>query len=116
MIDEYWRMLCTWLCRAVPILDMTYERLPIGPMLLEFKFGQLADSNQERVRLAEDSDLRGLMQINASSQNSTIVISVADGIENAFHRAENIAERTIVEAMVAGVAMVDGHESGATVP
>ena len=107
-IYNYWRMLCTWLCRTVPVLERAFRNLPTGPLLFYVRFGNLQISRPRPQTRLTDAELRSLINVKVERGGNRMLVVIADGFEDAFRRPENIAERLVVDALVRCAALVDG--------
>ena len=115
LVFDYWQMLCTWLRRAVPVLDEAYSHGSIDPVSFDFRFGKLLQSGPPAAKRLDQAELRTLIQVTAKAGAPEIVIAIADGFDDGFQRPENAAERLIVEAMVKGTALAVGQDDLARV-
>jgi hypothetical protein len=110
----HWMMLCTWLRRTAPKLDEAYPRLPRGPIFFDVAFEELSGITWGRAKPKSADELRSIIQISAESNQPKIRINVAKGFDDGLIQPENIAERVLVEALVAGAAVVGGEFDDAT--
>lgn len=104
-----WEMLCMWLARGAPILDRAYAHLPSGPVAFEVIFEEVVGIVRGPVRPKNADELRPLVQVSAEEGCSTIRINVARGFDDGLIQPENVAERLLVEALVAGAAAAGGE-------
>lgn len=103
---ERWKMVSTWLSRAVPMLEQVIEGLPAGPILWKAKFeGDVGEYERPGLQI---SFAETRAQISVSADPTTRTISTVAGaiFERAHFNAENISERALVDALVECVAML----------
>lgn len=109
---EHWKMLCVWLQRAAPLLDEAYRGLPAGPMSYVVHFATIVYHTPGGIQPKSIDELRGLVHVSTATGSLQVQIEVESGFEDGLMNPENIAERVIVEAMVAGAAQGagEGHD------
>ncbi len=107
---EHWSMLCTWLRRAAPVLDEAYSDLPRRPVLFHFEFAEIVGATGDLPMSKTEDDLWSLMRISSDSDSSVIQVSVGPGFDDGIAQSENVAERMIAAAFVAGAAEVAGED------
>jgi hypothetical protein len=100
---EHWTMLNTWLARAAPVIDEELTSLPSGPVAFMIHFAELLGDTPGMRAVRDEPDLRALMHV-VRVGLSEVRIELSAGFGEGYQRAENIAERLIVEAMVSGAA------------
>jgi hypothetical protein len=103
-VFSHWMMLCTWLRRAAPILDEAYTSLPAGPVSYDVSFREVLGTSPATAKPRNADELRSLIHPSVEAGSSRIRIEVAEGFDDGLIQPENIAERTLVEALVAGAA------------
>jgi hypothetical protein len=108
-IYDYWRMLKTWLCRFVPVVESELPVLPDGALLFDVRFGHLFISREKQDKTLSDEEIRSFVAVDSRPGARQITITIADGFEEGLMRADNFAERLIVEAMVRGAAVLIGQ-------
>ena len=108
-VYEYWRMLCTWLGRAAPVLDEEYDSIPTGPISFVVRFAEIVGSTQGTVKPTNEDKLRSLIHVSVDSKSLLVQIEVDEGFNDGFAQADNMAERVLVEVLVAGAAEVGGE-------
>jgi len=110
-VYQHWMMLCIWLRRAAPVLDRAYLQLPVAPVSITVGFAEIVGVTHDLPSPPDAAKLRSLFRISAETGFSNLAIDIGQGFEDGFAQPENIAEKTIVEALVSGVAKMAG-ESG----
>jgi len=108
-VFDHWMMLCTWLSRAAPILDQAYTSLPAGPITFQVGFDEVVGISHGTAKPKKADELRSLIQDSAEAGCSRIRITIAEGFDDGLAQPENIAERMLVEALVAGAAEAAGE-------
>ena len=106
------RMLQTWLCRGVPVMERAFAGLPAGPLLLKCIFqGQLGDKegSGKRARLTFE-DAKAAIAPSIDHVNATVTLKVGPRFEEALFHPENIAERAFVECFLESFAALAGRE------
>ena len=112
-VYEYWTMLCAWLRRAAPVLDDACTSLPAGPISFHVNFEEVRGTRWGTPRPKDAAELRTLIRTSVDIGRSRIRINIAKGFEDGFMQPENVAERTLVEALVAGALEADSGLSDA---
>lgn len=107
-IFEHWKMLCVWLSRAAPILDKFYPTLPKGPITFVVTFAEIADVAEGNLEPECIDELWSLFEISTDLSGSIIRINIAAGFDDGLPQEENIAEKMVVRALVAGAAIAAG--------
>jgi hypothetical protein len=105
----HWEMLCAWLRRVAPVLEDAYRGLPSGPICFDVSFEEILGSIHDAVRPKNVEELRPLIHTSANASNSRISIRIGKGFDDGLIQPENIAERLLVEALVAGTAELAGE-------
>jgi hypothetical protein len=108
---ERMRMLQTWLCRGVPVMERALAGLPAGPLLLKCIFhGQLGDKegSGKRDRLTFE-DAKAAITPSIDHANAALTLTVDARFEEALFHPENIAERALVECLLEGFAALAGR-------
>jgi hypothetical protein len=108
-VFEHWKMLGAWLKRLAPVSDVAYEQLPPGPLTIEVQFAEVVGTTRMPVASSDLDTLRSLFKISADVANLTLQIDVSPGFDDSLCRPENFAERSLVEAIVEGVAFLAGE-------
>lgn len=109
-VYQHWMMLCVWLRRAAPILDDAFELLPQTPISFRVIFEEIVGVTSGTVTPRSESELRSLVRVSPEAGSGTICITVGKGFHDGFFQPENFAERTLVEALVAGAATLSGGD------
>ena len=109
LVFEYWKVLCAWLVRFAPIADAAYAGLPPGPMSFHVDFEELVGVTRQAVVPRTAEALRSLIEVSAEIGRSSIRIGIHTGFEDGFNQPDNIAERIIVESLVAGASLAAGE-------
>lgn len=104
---ERWRMIATWLRRAVPKLDQL-PRLPAGPVkwraVFEAASGGLRGQGPER----SYEEARAGITVTIDRATATVTTTASPAFEDAIYHPENIAERALVDAILEGVLALAG--------
>jgi hypothetical protein len=106
---QHWEMLCTWLKRAAPVLDEACTSLPDGPISIEVIFEEVRGTHYLTPKPKDLTELGTLVVTSISEERSRIRINVAKGFDEGFMQPTNVAERTLVEAIVAGAVAANGE-------
>lgn len=96
------RMLQTWLCRGVPVMERTLAGLPAGPLLIKCIFqGQLGEEegSDKRARLTFE-DAKAAIASSIDHANATVTLTVHPRFEEALFHPENIAEQALVDCLL----------------
>lgn len=101
---EYWMMLCVWLKRAAPVLDEAYPELPPGPIEIGVRFAEILEMTRGSVKAKDGEELRALLTISAQAGNPRMEVRVGRGFDDGLSQPENIAERSLVAAIVEAAA------------
>jgi hypothetical protein len=109
-VYEHWVMLCVWLGRAAPVLDRAYQRFPEGPVTFIVTFNRIVGDTPGTRRLINAVAAQSLCEILADAGKSFIRINVGDAFDDAIAQEENVAERSLVEALVSGAALAAGED------
>lgn len=111
-VYERWMMLCAWLRWAAPVLDATYAVLPKGAISVRVTFAEIVGVTRGRAVRKNADELRSLIHIDAHPRGANIQIDIEKGFEDGLLQPDNVAERTLAEALVKGVAAVagEGHD------
>jgi hypothetical protein len=110
----YWafertKMLKTWLCRMVPVLEDELHGLPPGPLVWRVKFeGKLGDQEGDRKREFMTFE-QAVTTVTAEAAGSSVTLVAAPDFENAIFHPENIAERALVSRAVEGFTKLAGR-------
>lgn len=108
-VFRLWMMLCTWLRRAAPILDDAYPALPTGPISFDVTFEEVLGTIRDSAIPKSYDELRPVIQTSAERNCPKIRIKVGKGFDDGLIQPENVAERLLVENLVAGTAAVAGE-------
>ena len=100
----HWTMVNAWIRRAVPVIDQELHSLPVGPISVQVRFDELADALQESTSPPTEAAIRSSVRVTASGADATVRIEVGPGFEGGLQRPENLAERILVEGVIAGIA------------
>jgi hypothetical protein len=108
-VFEHWKMLCIWLRRAAPVLDKAYSALSPDPISFQVSFAEVVGTTDGTMKTKDEAELRSLVSFSTEIGNSQIQINIARGFDDGLSQPENIAERVLVETLVAGVAKAGGE-------
>ena len=116
----YWayeraKMLKTWLCRMVPVLERALPDLPSGPLLWRTKFnGPIGDREGKGKRefLTLEQAI-STITTEAAPGGNTVTLVIDPQFEDAIFHPENIAERALVTRAVDGFARLAGRSFSA---
>jgi hypothetical protein len=97
---EHFKMLCCWLRRAAPVLEDAYGELPRTPISLEFEFEKMVGVSAEMPDVVSSEELRSAIQIQVDVASASVKFRIGDTFEDALAQPENVAERSLVEAIV----------------
>jgi len=109
LVFKHWELLCMWLRRSAPVLDTGYSALPPGPISFCVSFAEVAGGEYGAIETKNEDELRRLLTISTEIGSSRIQINVAKRFDEGLSQPENIAERVLVEALVAGAAQAGGE-------
>lgn len=102
------KMLKTWLCRSVPVLERELPDLPAGPIVLKCHFsGGRVEWSADRDRL-DFQGAKNAISAKLDRTNSTITLTVQSQFEDALYHPENIAERALVDVIINSVFLLGG--------
>jgi len=105
---ERFKMLKTWLCRMVPILEAALPDLPKGALLLRAKFEGLLSDRKPIVNdkgMTFDEALQTL-SVEIDPASPTVTLMASGAFEDALFHPENIAERALVARSIGGFAQL----------
>lgn len=105
------RMLQTWLCRGVPVMEKALAGLSAKSLLLKCIFqGQLGDKegSGKRARLTF-ADAKAAIASSIDHTNVTITLTIDTRFEEALFHPENIAERALVDCLLESFATLAGR-------
>ncbi len=105
------RMLQTWLCKSVPVMERAFAGLPAGPLSLKCIFqGQLGDKegSGKRVRLTFQ-DAKTAIAASTNRNSATVTLTIDPRFEEALFHPENIAERALVDCLLESFAALAGR-------
>ena len=108
-VFQVWNAVCRWLNRAVPVLEQHTQNLHGQSVIISLDFSSVRD---EQVEHAPEHRLASCLSVLVDQQAAKIRISFHDPFFGGFRNPKNIAERTIVEAVVKGVLMLAGKVLG----
>jgi hypothetical protein len=108
-VFRLWMMLCTWLRRAAPILDDAYRALPPGPISFDVTFHEVLGTMRDAATPKSADEIRPIIQTSAQPNSPKIPIQVGKGFDDGLLQPDNVAERMLVENLVAGTAAVGGE-------
>jgi hypothetical protein len=100
---QHFEMICAWVRRAACVFDEALTELRHGPIEFRVHFSELRETGSAPQRRSE-ADLRAL--IHTRHVNSTAEVHVDAGFDDGLGQPDNVAERLLVEAMVAGVSLL----------
>jgi hypothetical protein len=109
IVYEHWRMLGVWLNRAAPVLDRSYSSLPLLPFSFKVRFAEILGNTNSSPKSLDENQIRFLLRVSAETGSSTVLIEVGEGYQEGFTHPHNLAERALVEAIVAGAAKAGGE-------
>ncbi len=105
---QRFEMLNSWVRRSAPVIDEKLPGLTTGPIELRVRFSEiLGETWSERPESAR-SEIRSLFHVTAHDRVVEILIDA--GFDDALRQAENVAERSLVEAIVAGIVCLANSE------
>jgi hypothetical protein len=107
-VFEHWMMLCVWLRRAAPVLDNACTSLPACAISFHVNFEEVTGVRWGTPKPKDAAELRALVHTSVDVGRSRIRISIAKGFDDGFMQPENVAERTLVEALVDGALEANG--------
>ncbi|MFQ3458627.1 hypothetical protein PMN64_35655 [Bradyrhizobium sp. UFLA01-814] len=105
------RMLQTWLCKGVPVMERALSGLPAGPLMLKCVFqGQLGDKegSGKRVRLTFE-EAKAAIASSIDHANATVTLTIDPRFEEALFHPENIAEQALVDSLLESFAALAGR-------
>jgi hypothetical protein len=105
------RMLQTWLCKSVPVMERAFAGLPAGPLSLKCIFqGQLGDKegSGKRARLTFE-DAKTAIASSTNRTSATVTFTIDPRFEEALFHPENIAERALVDCLLESFAALAGR-------
>lgn len=106
---ERWKMVTTWLSRAVPVLEQMIDGLPVGAVLWKAKFeGDVGEYKEPGLQIPF-TGARAQISVSTDPATRTIFTVAGPIFERAHFNTENISERALVDALVEGVAMLTGR-------
>jgi hypothetical protein len=97
--------------RFAPVLEEAYPNLPNGPFTIKVAFAEIVGTTRMPVNSPDLETLRSLFKISAKPGDPSIELGVASGFDDGLCRQENFAERSLVEAIIRGVAVAAGEGS-----
>ncbi|SDC37274.1 hypothetical protein SAMN05428966_101660 [Massilia sp. PDC64] len=108
---DRWKMLGTWLARAVRPLESAFStHLRPGPILWRCVFEPYIDKlDDEAYGTFEDAE--NAIQIVIDSTDGTVELAIGQGFNQAIFSPYNIAERALVCALVKGVAQLADNKT-----
>ena len=102
------KMLKTWLCKAVPVLEDAFPHLPDGSISWRARFeGELGDFKGERPERFSSLE-EALAAIEIKVEGATLETIAHPNFEQAIFHPENIAERALVTRLVEACAALCG--------
>jgi hypothetical protein len=108
-VYQRWMMLCAWLRRAAPVLDGAYADLPSTPIACDVTFAEIIGNTRDRIKPKTAEQLKALIEVLAKPGSPHIAFRVGEGFDDGLAQSENIAERTLVAALVEAVARAGGE-------
>lgn len=106
---ERWRLVSVWLRRAAPVLDQL-KMLPEGPITWRAVFeAALPDRAIQRPQLSYE-EARAAISVEVNRATRTITTTASKDFDDAIFHPENIAERALVEGLVAGACELAGGQ------
>lgn len=109
--EEYrhWEMVHHWLGEAAPILEAHLPRLPPGPITWEVQFDDLAARAKVKAgpALGDDPDAVATT-LSWEAHDQRVRLRATADFQRAHQHVSNVAERTLVGALVAGTAALAG--------
>lgn len=110
-VFRLWMMLCTWLTRAAPVLDDAWPALPAGPISFDVTFSEVLGAMRDPAKPKGADELRPIIQTSAHTNSPKIEIEVGKGFDDGLLQPDNVAERVLVENLVAGTAAAGGESA-----
>lgn len=109
LAHQRWKMITTWLGRAVPLIDARVPSLPDGLILWRCRFdADVADLDPS----APPMDLAGAretVRLVCDVAARIIELTITPQFSQALFHVENIAEQALVEALLAGAIELSGQ-------
>ena len=107
-ILRHWEMLHHWLGVAAPVLDERLTTLPSGPILWDAQFDGLVSSAPYEEGSTEGDPAVVAATLTCEAQGSTVRVRAEADFQRAYRHVSNVAERTLVRALVTGTALLAG--------
>jgi hypothetical protein len=114
MAYERSKMLKTWMCRAVPILDPILSDLPKRPILVRFIFqGRIGQVQLKDIqRSLTYADAMEAIEVSPNSTTLGVDLVVGHRFEETLFHVDNIAERALVARILEGLFILSSSAIG----
>lgn len=103
---DRWKMLGTWITRAVPVLEQVFSaKLGEAPILWHCEFEQ----PQETTEINSPGNMEeaiAAIRTTVKAEQRGVTMYIGSGFDRAIYHPENIAERALVNAFIRGVAQL----------
>lgn len=109
--EEYrhWEMVHHWLGEAAPVLDEYLRKLPPGPITWEVHFEGLAEGWKTKAGPAfGDDPVAVAATLFWEARDQCVRLRATADFQRAHQHVSNVAERSLVEALIAGTAALAG--------
>jgi hypothetical protein len=107
-VYEHWRMLCTWLQRAAPVLNTVFlDTLP-PVVVLRFSFQCIIGVSRGEIAIPTPSELAAAFETSVDHIRGIVTVEVGTAFDDALASPDNIAEHALVEVVVDAVAELSG--------
>jgi hypothetical protein len=108
-VYEHWEMLIHWLTRSAPKLDEVYPNLP-ATLELRFDFKRIVGRTSGEPPSVNSASLSQLVTFTVSGE--ILSFSVNESFDDALALPDNVAENSIILAIVAAVDRCSGGSKG----
>ena len=105
LIFRTWDAIHNWLARLVPIAERYPTKLPGNPIIIILDFN---DTSADQEKSIPETELRGLLQVTTENETG-IRITFNDPFFCGFRTPKNIAERSIIRAIICGFFKLTGY-------
>lgn len=108
-IFRHWEMLHHWLGVAAPVLDACFSTLLPGPILWDVHFDNITPTARvEDENTFGDDQTAVTATLTCETGGNIVRIRAEADFQRAHQHVSNVAERTLVRALVAGTALLAG--------
>ncbi|WP_417698684.1 hypothetical protein [Psychromonas sp.] len=101
LLYRLWHGVCNWICRTDLVLSKFFDSSSYANVCFKIEFEDV-DVPDQVSQVVDPETLSNLINTSTSAENGTLYIS-CKFLKNyflAFHRADNIAERTIIKSLL----------------